>query len=754
MAIQSPIVLASGFFSQLFPGDTVPGTDTTAQASGNAALVLAGTALASGNAGISTGLTALASGNAGLVSASNKVPISGGYMTGQLFAASGVVVSGTLSRNGFNVVTVGDVETVTSTMIASGTIIDADVNISGAINATKLNFLQAGASGVARTVDSKLKDVVSVKDFGAVGDGTTNDTVAIQAAIDSLAAGGVIYFPPGTYRVARNIGTNDRWGIKVTGSNITLLGHGATLRRFNTDISTYALAYPILLVGTPDSNVASATQNCEVIGLTFTGENTRHSSSGSALSDGRYAIALKNTVNTIISDCRFDAIDSEAIFTQAPYSYDYVSSAYFNTTKNYQLRIKDCLFNATLHSTNGRALLHAVNLSGVDDCIVGNNQFFWCDNAVMGSGTYDIPSNTENDTWTPGGGWALGAIKRTGRNWVIIGNVVRNSSEHAFYPEGMDVTITGNNIVCDSTTICASDQIKVRSRVCNVTGNTISNCVYGITASQPSFDVSISGNTINAIGGEGGVVGIDAIGLTTYINNRPFLGNNYRPMQNIAITGNAITLKEAAHSSNDGSAIRIYTDYTDANFTNQVMNVTIEGNTIRNHRSGVYIIGNLQATIVIKGNIFRAKPFTLGSFSTSTTLDTYATLLVNRSGGQSTTALRELLFTGNYVYGTTYIYATTDGLGSSYDTPWGNQSNRFDYVKYIKTSDVNAFSIYNQFTSNSGIYFLDRTWSGSALNNSLYGGAGSYPELRQTFFWDGASVRFYTNDSNSYVLLN
>ena len=187
MVVQIPVVLYSGGhyprgFRTLDPNDTVPGTDTTAQASGNAALVLAGTALASGNAG--------------LVSASNKVPISGGYMTGQLFAASGVVVSGTLSRNGYNVVTVGDVETVTSTMIASGTIIDADVNISGAINATKLNFLQAGASGVARTVDSKLKDVVSVKDFGAVGDGVANDTAAIQAALN---AHNVIYVPNGTY---------------------------------------------------------------------------------------------------------------------------------------------------------------------------------------------------------------------------------------------------------------------------------------------------------------------------------------------------------------------------------------------------------------------------------------------------------------------------------------------------------------------------------------------------------------------------
>ena len=70
--------------------------------------------------------------------------------------------------------------------------------------------------------------VVNVKDFGATGDGTTNDTVAIQAAIDSLAAtGGTVFFPTGTYRIARNIGTNDRWGVKVTNSNISLVGTGS-----------------------------------------------------------------------------------------------------------------------------------------------------------------------------------------------------------------------------------------------------------------------------------------------------------------------------------------------------------------------------------------------------------------------------------------------------------------------------------------------------------------------------------------------
>lgn len=57
---------------------------------------------------------------------------------------------------------------------------------------------QSGLGSTARTVEDKLRETVSVKDFGAVGDGVTNDTPAIQAAIDSLgAAGGTVFIDNG-----------------------------------------------------------------------------------------------------------------------------------------------------------------------------------------------------------------------------------------------------------------------------------------------------------------------------------------------------------------------------------------------------------------------------------------------------------------------------------------------------------------------------------------------------------------------------
>lgn len=81
---------------------------------------------------------------------------------------------------------------------------------------------------------------VNVKDFGAVGDGTTDDTVAIQAAIDSCGTGGgIVYFPPGaTYCV--QYATDYLGALKFPSGNTNWLifsGYGATLKYGTTTIN-------------------------------------------------------------------------------------------------------------------------------------------------------------------------------------------------------------------------------------------------------------------------------------------------------------------------------------------------------------------------------------------------------------------------------------------------------------------------------------------------------------------------------------
>jgi hypothetical protein len=71
---------------------------------------------------------------------------------------------------------------------------------SGSNSAANVTFKQAGSS-TQRTVQAKLEESVSVKDFGAVGDGVTDDTLAIQAAEYACAISGQsLWFPSGTYR--------------------------------------------------------------------------------------------------------------------------------------------------------------------------------------------------------------------------------------------------------------------------------------------------------------------------------------------------------------------------------------------------------------------------------------------------------------------------------------------------------------------------------------------------------------------------
>lgn len=105
------------------------------------------------------------------------------------------------------------------------------------LSAENMVFLQAGTGAQPRSVQSKLRDTVSVKDFGAVGDGLTDDTVAIAACVAACTAGKTVYFPQGTYLVS--VSTVDACVVLPAGVNL-LMDRGAVLTTNSTGVTLIA----------------------------------------------------------------------------------------------------------------------------------------------------------------------------------------------------------------------------------------------------------------------------------------------------------------------------------------------------------------------------------------------------------------------------------------------------------------------------------------------------------------------------------
>lgn len=80
-------------------------------------------------------------------------------------------------------------------------------NLSASSGSSLVGYNQGGTGAVTRTVQGRLRDSISVKDFGATGDGVTDDTAAIQAAVDYLTDynGGTLHIPYGLYKVTATI---------------------------------------------------------------------------------------------------------------------------------------------------------------------------------------------------------------------------------------------------------------------------------------------------------------------------------------------------------------------------------------------------------------------------------------------------------------------------------------------------------------------------------------------------------------------
>lgn len=146
-------------------------------------------------------------------------------------------------------------------------------------------------------VDDDRRALVSVRDFGARGDGTADDTPAIQRAIESVYArgGGVIVFPRGTYRVTS---VNIREGITYEGFGAVITRppmQGKWARSFTTERVQYS--------GDADSRPLI------IRGLTFDGGSSsqgpynQHQLEQAHLVFLQGSVARRGRLRAVVEDC-------------------------------------------------------------------------------------------------------------------------------------------------------------------------------------------------------------------------------------------------------------------------------------------------------------------------------------------------------------------------------------------------------------------------------------------------------------------
>lgn len=217
--------------------------------------------------------------------------------------------------------------------------------------ATDQVFLPDGIGAVSRTIPSKLKDTVSVKDFGAVGNGVADDTTAIQAAV---TAAKIVYFPPGTYIVSH---------VDLT-SNVTLRGSGWDSKIKQKLGSTYR--YPegdgvitanlVDVSATCTTDPANNMRNILIQDLCLEGNSVE-----SGFVEINAIVGMQAVSDIKIERCKFIAPQGDAIAF-----YSGVSTALERHCEN--IAVRDCVFDGVNYENRQGISFYDVDGALVEGC--------------------------------------------------------------------------------------------------------------------------------------------------------------------------------------------------------------------------------------------------------------------------------------------------------------------------------------------------------------------------------------------------
>ena len=334
-----------------------------------------------------------------------------------------------------------------NTLILSSTVVGG----SGNVTLSGLCFTQVGSGAVARTIDSKLKDVFSVKDFGAVGDGITDDRAAIQTALGAMfgltgISSGTIYFPYGTYKI------NAAVGFEPVNKDIKILGDNATIKHGGT----VGAASLLTLNGN--------THYIHLENIIFDGDS-RTSRIFQSYS------AAQSTARILINNCQFLNTFAPGPPDQSGSLGCYIEGGFKSVT------LTNSLFKNILRApgglTGGGCQAFCVVNRGAEPTYaewvnVTNNVF---ENVLTGTSGGDTSKNSDADGVVLFGGRTYGANTIPASS-IVANNKFTNCQGRSIKIQGDEATITGNQIYCNVRSIASgSPHINPQIAVGNVSNN-------------------------------------------------------------------------------------------------------------------------------------------------------------------------------------------------------------------------------------------------------------------------------------------
>lgn len=273
------------------------------------------------------------------------------------------------------------------------------------------------------TMISASEYYINVKDHGAVGDGVTDDTVAVQTAVNQVGVDGrrTVYFPPGTYVIR---GCYKGGGI-VLKSNMTLLFDNATVLVHRTDASSVGAIFMTAPFQDYTDTGYNGLHDIKFIGMTF---------------DGNYTDQTPTTYATgNVGLCHNRDID----FINCTFKRG-LNTHYIDMAACLNVRITNCTFYGGY--ANGDGSFEAINIDWATEAgfpMWGAHDGMYCQNVYIrgclfsnftGDNTFALGNHTQNYT----------AMSAEHRNIIITDNIFTNMSRTIRLNYSFNVTIANN----------------------------------------------------------------------------------------------------------------------------------------------------------------------------------------------------------------------------------------------------------------------------------------------------------------------